>query len=84
MKKPLLFLIFAIPLLCMAQNSLTREYDYDAAGNRVLRKTLKIYLAPPDSITNYELPSYQTKKRKNELWVFRNRKRLRVAIGGER
>jgi hypothetical protein len=47
MKKLIPFLIFAIPLLCMAQNSLTREYDYDESGNRVLRKTLRVNLAPP-------------------------------------
>jgi len=31
----------------MAQSNLAREYDYDAAGNRILRKTITVNLAPP-------------------------------------
>jgi hypothetical protein len=31
----------------MAQPSLTREYEYDAAGNRTLRKVVSMQLAPP-------------------------------------
>jgi len=50
MKKNLiLFLLFAIPLFCMAQ-PLSREYFYDAAGNRILRKVMVIgnpILSPP-------------------------------------
>ena len=60
MKKNILFLILAIPLMCMAQTQLARGYDYDAAGNRVLRKVVELGIeieqppafsppAPPDS-----------------------------------
>jgi len=31
----------------MAQSSLTVEYDYDAAGNRILRKVIVMQPAPP-------------------------------------
>jgi hypothetical protein len=58
MKKPILFLLFAIPLLCMAKNNLTRYYEYDDAGNRILRKTLILPSlsppAPPDSLPQPE------------------------------
>ena len=47
MKQTLIFLLLAIPLFCMAQNALPRIYDYDAAGNRVLRKVLEIFQTPP-------------------------------------
>ena len=62
MKKPFtLFLVLAIPLFCMAQNPLPRVYEYDAAGNRIVRKVLEMLLAPPappeDSleVRSYEL-----------------------------
>jgi hypothetical protein len=42
MKKNLtLFLLFAIPFLCMAQKTLPREYLYDIVGNRTIRKVLE-------------------------------------------
>ena len=59
MKKQLiLFLWFAIPLFCMAQRPLPREYYYDAAGNRTLRKVMEIKSPelsppPPQDTTNY-------------------------------
>jgi len=40
------FILFTIPLFCIAQN-LPREYEYDAAGNRTLRKVVSMQLAPP-------------------------------------
>jgi len=46
MKQTLIYLILAIPLFCMAQTNLPRYYDYDAAGNRVLRTTIPMNLAP--------------------------------------
>jgi len=46
-QKLILLLWFAIPLFCMAQSSLTVEYDYDAAGNRILRKVIEMQPAPP-------------------------------------
>jgi hypothetical protein len=56
MKQPIIFLMFVIPLFCMAQRGLTVEYNYDAAGNRILRKVVILPTppqfappAPPDS-----------------------------------
>ena len=60
--KTILLLFFALPLFCMAQRQLVISYEYDAAGNRVLRKTVNIIprdsleLSPPDS-TIVELPT---------------------------
>jgi len=49
MKKPhLLFLWLSVPLLCMAQNSLSIMYEYDNAGNRIRRKV--ITFNPPDEL----------------------------------
>jgi hypothetical protein len=42
-----IFLWLCLPLFCIAQNQLTREYEYDAAGNRILRKTVRMQ-APPE------------------------------------
>jgi len=56
-----LILWFCIPLFCLAQNNpLPRYYEYDAAGNRVVRKVIELPKAPPappDSlpITRYVL-----------------------------
>jgi len=41
-QKLILFFIFVVPLFCMAQRQLAIGYYYDAAGNRVLRKTINI------------------------------------------
>jgi hypothetical protein len=53
MKKFVSIFCLCLPLFCMAQNPLPRQYDYDAAGNRILRKTITMPLlsppAPPDS-----------------------------------
>ena len=67
-QKLILLFIFAVPLFCMAQRQLVIGYDYDAAGNRVLRKILnltprdtsqQVVAFPPDStelqVTNGEL-----------------------------
>ena len=58
MKKQLLcFLCLCLPLYCMAQNTLARQYEYDAAGNRILRKVFiskppeQIVPLPGDTIT---------------------------------
>jgi len=58
MKEKLIFLFwFAIPLLCIAQSNLAREYSYDAAGNRVLRKVIDLgppsFAPPPQDTTHY-------------------------------
>ena len=64
MKKILSIFCLCLPLFCMAQISLenlVRQYEYDAAGNRVLRKVIDLSLpqfappAPSDSMTNDEL-----------------------------
>ena len=47
MKQHFIFLVLFIPILCMAQSSLTRVYEYDAAGNRTSRKTLEVFHSPP-------------------------------------
>ena len=64
MKKNLtFFLLFAIPLFCMAENPLPRHYEYDAAGNRTLRKVVRLedppLLAPPppQDSTGYTEPA---------------------------
>ena len=53
-KKITLFLLLAIPVLCMAQRTLPRMYEYDEAGNRILRAVVPIPAnsppAPPDTI----------------------------------
>jgi len=57
-QKIILLIVFAIPLFCMAQTPLTREYDYDEAGNRISCKVLRLsepMLAPPDSTEREEL-----------------------------
>ena len=47
-KKITLLLCVAISVLCVAGNSLTRIFDYDASGNRVLRKMIVI-MSPPQA-----------------------------------
>ena len=60
MKKQLIFFLwFVIPLFCMAQNPLPREYYYDAAGNRTLRKVMELPVCtppPPQDSTDYTQP----------------------------
>jgi len=78
MKQTLIFLAFAIPLFCMAQN-LVREYEYDAVGNRTLRKTITMNLAPPapqdtvtsDGVTSDEL-FYVEKIAQTEIKIYPN------------
>jgi len=61
MKKITFLLCFALPLFCLAQNPLTREYSYDASGNRTscavinLVPPLPAPPLPPDSTENDEL-----------------------------
>ena len=48
MKRKIIFLLsLALPLFCVAQSSLAVEYDYDASGNRILRKVIDLQAAPP-------------------------------------
>jgi hypothetical protein len=47
MKKQILcFLCLCIPLFCIAQNPLPRQYDYDDAGNRIVRKVVRMPVPP--------------------------------------
>ena len=67
-RKMLCLLCFALPLFCLAQVpfGLKREYDYDAAGNRILRKVIMSGPeetsppAPPDSTQAYPLAQTDT------------------------
>jgi len=59
MKQKLTFLLaFVIPLFCIAQSSLTVEYEYDASGNRTSRKVIELPAAPsaPNMAVAQELP----------------------------
>jgi len=50
MNKKIIFLFcFCFSLFCIAktQSSLDRGYDYDAAGNRILRKVVTLTIDPP-------------------------------------
>ena len=66
-QKITLLLCLAIPIFCMAQTQLAREYDYDAAGNRILRKVINLTPAPtppaskPD-VTDPTEPKYFVEK----------------------
>ncbi|MDR0207196.1 MAG: T9SS type A sorting domain-containing protein [Bacteroidales bacterium] len=61
MKQTLTLLLWlCLPFLSLAQNPLTRVYEYDAAGNRVVRKliTLKVPSTPAEDsveVTSDEL-----------------------------
>ena len=69
-KKFTLFLFLAVPLFCMAQNPLPRVYEYDDAGNRIVRKVLEMLLAPTappeDSV---EVTSYELQVTSKEFFV---------------
>jgi len=49
MKQTLIFLLLAIPLICLAQTPLARQYTYDASGNRTVCAVINMSppLAPP-------------------------------------
>lgn len=55
MKKiTLVFLLLFVTLSCLAQGNLPRTYDYDNAGNRILRTTVRLRQeAAVDSDTNF-------------------------------
>ena len=66
-RKITLLLCVLIPTFCFAQRGLAREYDYDAAGNRILRKVIefKSPQAPPASkpdVTDLAEPKYFVEK----------------------
>ena len=82
MKQTFIFLILAIPLFCLAQINLPIEYQYDAAGNRTIRKILEIIQPlppppPPDSTEYSEspplIPEYYVEKiAQVEIKIFPN------------
>ena len=71
MKKLIFLLWLSIPLFCMTQNSLERYYDYDAAGNRVLRYIIQMNCAPPpppdSTLTNQEAEELESLDPLNSL-----------------
>jgi len=46
-QKITLLLWLCIPIFCLAQNPIPRHYEYDAAGNRIVRKVIEVTPAPP-------------------------------------
>ena len=46
-QKITLFFLFAVPLFCMAQNPLARQYSYDASGNRTVCAVIN--MSPPQA-----------------------------------
>lgn len=53
MKKTLLsFLSMLVTITCVAQGNLTRTYDYDDAGNRILRATIELRKSKMNQETN--------------------------------
>jgi len=61
--------MLAIPLFCMAQIPLPRYYDYDAAGNRVLRTIIPMNQAPPAPQDSLETNSSVAKNSQIEFYV---------------
>ena len=52
MKQKIIFLLcLTLPLFCIAQNSLTIEYNYDAAGNRTGRSKVISIIDPDPELT---------------------------------
>jgi len=80
MNKIIIFFFWlSIPLFCMADN-LPRVYEYDAAGNRILRKTIELNPAPPPDSTeiapiateNFEIEYYVEKIAQIEMKIYPN------------
>jgi hypothetical protein len=74
-QKCILFLFLSIPLFCLAQNPLPREFDYDAAGNRILRKVITMPLpappapaAPIDSLLAAQDSEHEERNTENEVY----------------
>ena len=80
MKRRIICLLWiAIPLFCMAQNPLGREYEYDASGNRTCRKviTVKSLHSPVSQTESTETESlaneyYSEKIAQTEIRVYPN------------
>ena len=79
MKRTIIFLTgFLLPLLCLAQSPLTRQYSYDASGNRTTCAIINLPSppppappTPPDSTESDELrvTSYELRELSNEYFV---------------
>ena len=58
-RKITLLLWLCIPLFCIAQNNpLTRYYEYDAAGNLIVRKVIEVTQAPPAPLDSLPVTRY--------------------------
>jgi hypothetical protein len=78
-KKFTCFICLCIPLLCMAQ-ALPRQYDYDAAGNRTLRKVVQMLYAPPVPIDSLQVTSYELQELKSEQFFVENIAQTEIKI----
>ncbi len=63
-----LSLVFFIGQLCYGQNLMEREYDYDHAGNRVLRKVL-LLLNQESSFSNHKSASTKTDSEQDDFYA---------------
>jgi len=70
------FLLFAVPLFCMAQTPLARQYSYDASGNRTACAVINMSppQAPPDSTKDQKLQvtSYELQEIEYEYFIEKN------------
>jgi len=64
-----LFFLLAVPLFCMAQNPLPRVYEYDDAGNRIVRHVLELKCSLPAPEDSLEVTSYELQVTSNEFFV---------------
>jgi hypothetical protein len=67
-KQIICFICLCIPLFCTAEG-LPRQYDYDAAGNRFLRKVIEMNYAPPAPIDSLQVTSEELQVTSDELQV---------------
>ncbi|MDR0205876.1 MAG: T9SS type A sorting domain-containing protein [Bacteroidales bacterium] len=65
-----LLLWLCIPIFCLSQTSLPREYEYDAAGNRIVRKVIALPKAPPaPPMDSLEVKSVELRDNNYELRI---------------
>ncbi|MDR0207263.1 MAG: T9SS type A sorting domain-containing protein [Bacteroidales bacterium] len=65
-----LLLWLCIPIYCLSQTSLPREYEYDTAGNRIVRKVIALPKAPPASpMDSLEVKSVELRDKNYELQI---------------
>jgi hypothetical protein len=68
-RKILTLFCVILPLFCLAQNTLPRQYDYDDAGNRILRKVIQMLYAPPAPQDSLQVTSDELQVTSDELQV---------------